>query len=134
MRTSEPSQLFHLRGAGLAGLAAAALLTGGCGRQEQNGPAGQPGILCRPAGATAFEAVCTLQREAGADGVILTVHHPDGGFRRLLITKDGRGVVAADGVLAAKVAISGDNQIEVTIDGDAYRLPATLKGKAFSKP
>ena len=54
-------------------------------------------VKCALAGAAAFRRVCTVDREQGPEGLILTIHHPDGGFRRLLVTRDGRGVVAADG-------------------------------------
>ena len=60
-------------------------------------------------------------------GLMLTVRHADDGrFHRLLVTRDGRGVVAADGAERAVVAIAGDG-IEVVIGGDRYRLPATVR-------
>ena len=86
-------------------------------------------IVCAPAGNAAFARQCTLDRSQSTEGLILTVHKPDGGFRRLLVVKDGRGVVAADGAEGAKVTIIADHQIEVAIGGDRFRLPATMKGK-----
>lgn len=86
-------------------------------------------IVCAPAGNAAFSRQCTLDRTQTAEGLVLTVHKPDGGFHRLLVVKDGRGVVAADGAEAAKVTIVENNQIEVAIGGDRFRLPATIKGK-----
>lgn len=86
-------------------------------------------IICAPAGNAAFSRQCTLDRVQSAEGLILTVHKPDGGFHRLLVVKDGRGVVAADGAEAAKVTIVADHQIEVAIGGDRFRLPATMKSK-----
>lgn len=61
---------------------------------------------------------------------MLTVRHPDGAFHRLLVTKDGRGVIAADGAETAVVTIIANGEIEVALGGDRYRLPATVKGKA----
>ncbi|MGN6818888.1 MAG: hypothetical protein ACTHJR_09465 [Sphingomonas sp.] len=87
-------------------------------------------IVCAPAGNAAFARQCSLDRTQSAEGLVLTIHKPDGGFRRLLVVKDGRGVVAADGAEAAKVAIVENDQIEVAIGGDRFRLPATIKGKA----
>lgn len=86
-------------------------------------------IVCAPAGNAAFSRQCTLDRVQSAEGLILTVHKPDGGFHRLLVVKDGRGVVAADGAEPAKVTIVADHQIEVALGGDRFRLPATMKGK-----
>jgi hypothetical protein len=87
-------------------------------------------IVCAPAGNTAFARNCTLDRVQSAEGQLLTVRKPDGGFRRLLVVKDGRGVIAADGAEEAKVTVIADHQIEVAIGGDRYRLPATIKGKS----
>ena len=47
-------------------------------------------------------------------------------FRRLIATRDGRGVAAADGAEQAQVSIVGDNMIEVAIAGDSFRLPARI--------
>ncbi|TPG42913.1 hypothetical protein EAH79_03530 [Sphingomonas koreensis] len=84
-------------------------------------------LECAPQGATDFARTCTVDRIDGADGLTLVVHNPDGGFHRLLVTKDGRGVVSADGAEQAKVTIVAAGQIEVAIGGDRYRLPATVK-------
>ncbi len=87
-------------------------------------------VQCALDGAEAFARVCELDREETADGLILTIRHPDGGFHRLRVTKDGRGVVAADGAEPATVTIVAPNEIEVAIGGDNYRLPATVRGGA----
>jgi len=91
-------------------------------------------IVCAPAGNAALSRQCTLDRADSTEGLILTIHKPDGGFRRLLVVKDGRGVIAADGAEPAKVTIVEDNQIEVAIGGDRFRLPATIKGKGATAP
>lgn len=84
-------------------------------------------IVCAPPGAHDFAPVCGIDRTATQDGLFLTVRHPDGGFRRLLVTKDGRGVVAADGAEPALVVPIGPNEIEVAVGGARYRLPATVQ-------
>ena len=83
-------------------------------------------IDCRIANDDQFQRFCSVERERTEQGVLLTVRKPDGGFRRLLATRDGRGVVAADGAEAAEVSIVGDNLIEVAIAGDRFRLPARV--------
>ncbi len=85
-------------------------------------------IVCAHRGSGDFARVCTLDREQAAQGLILTIRHPDGAFHRLLVTKDGRGVIAADGAERAVVTIMGKDSIEVALGGDRYRLPATVRG------
>lgn len=121
-----------------AAIILAALLTG-CGARGGDGNAfaaierehrdltgGKGDLDCATADAHAFTRSCVLEREQGDRGLILTIRHADGGFRRLLVTKDGRGVVAADGAIPAEVTITGANQIEVRLGEDRYRLPATI--------
>jgi hypothetical protein len=83
-------------------------------------------VDCRIGNDDQFQRFCSVEREQSAEGVLLTVRKPDGGFRRLLATRDGRGVVAADGAEEARVTIVADNLIEVAIAGDRFRLPARV--------
>ena len=111
----------------------APLLLAACGSSSKQAPesaADSGQIDCAPQNAAEFKRLCTLDRVEGADGLELVVHNPDGGFHRLLVTKDGRGVIAADGAETAKVTIVGAGEIEVAIGDDRYRLPATVKASA----
>ena len=83
-------------------------------------------IDCAVADANAFANDCTVERVSGKDGLILIVRQPDGGFHRLRTTRDGRGVVAADGAEPAVVKVLDAGRIEVAIGGARYRLPATV--------
>jgi hypothetical protein len=83
-------------------------------------------VECAVDGA-AFARACTVERIAGDEGLTLTLRAPSGSFRRLLVTRDGRGVVAADGAEPAKVSVIGPGLIEVAIGADRYRLPATIR-------
>jgi len=83
-------------------------------------------VACAVAGNRDLKPDCPVERSRDADGLLLTVRHPDGGFRRLRIVTDGRGVASADGADAATVEMSGDKQIDVSVSGDRYRLPATI--------
>ncbi|WP_294200526.1 hypothetical protein [uncultured Sphingomonas sp.] len=117
----------------LAGALALAGCSGGQG-DEQTAAANTPSapqnpglaIECALSGAQNFARDCTVEQSASTEGAILTVRHPDGGFRRLRVTQDGRGVAAADGSVPAQVRVAGDNQIEVQLGDDRYRLPATV--------
>ena len=94
---------------------------------EQRAAADDAGrIECAADPAAPLAADCTIERTSDADGTMLTLRQPDGGFHRLRITRDGRGVVAADGSEAAKVTVVADNRIEVAIGAARYRLPATV--------
>lgn len=85
-------------------------------------------IPCAVGGAAEFTTNCTIDRARTQDGLILTVRHPDGGFHRLRVTTDGRGVVAADGARQASVSVIDKDAIEVAIEDARYRLPARVKG------
>jgi hypothetical protein len=110
---------------------ALALLLAGCGGgsavPDKAEVEGGEEIACALAGAPDAKPACAVERSAGADGLVLTIHHPDGGFRRLLVTTDGRGVVAADGAESAIVKPLEKGLIEVTVGADRYQLPATVK-------
>lgn len=87
--------------------------------------AGRTGVECA-LGAADFARVCTLERVRAAEGVILTVRQPDGGFHRFRMTDDGRGVIAADGAEPAVVRVIGPAAIEVAMGDARYRLPASV--------
>jgi hypothetical protein len=125
-------------------LAVAALLSlplAACGRgqpsseqvaaQQRTETARDSRIACAQGEAT-FASTCTIEHAQGKDGLILTIRHPDGAFRRLLVTQDGRGVIAADGAEVAKVTVVDADGIEVALGGNRYRLPATIKGATKS--
>lgn len=85
-------------------------------------------ISCAMGGAQLFDRKCTMDRMTSSDGPVLIVGREGAGFRRLLITSDGRGVISADGAEPAKVTIVGAGLIEVQIGGDRFRLPAETGG------
>ena len=109
------------------------LLLTACGESEgtpndvlASAPEGAERVDCSVGGGP-FEANCAVDRAQSPEGLTLTLRTPSGSFRRLLVTKDGRGVIAADGVEQARVTPLGSDRIEVAIGGDRYRLPATVK-------
>jgi hypothetical protein len=120
----------------LSSCAAALLATAACDDARRGSGAGssetgadvadEDRIYCA-IGGEALERVCTLERQAAAEGMLLIIRAPGGGFRRLRVTGDGRGVVAADGAEPALVTPLGADSIEVSIGGDRYRLPATVR-------
>lgn len=83
-------------------------------------------VLCARAEA-ALTRGCSVEQASTPRGLVLTLRNPDGGFHRLLATRDGRGLVAADGAVPARVAVVGADLIEVAVGDDRYRLPATVR-------
>lgn len=111
----------------LVGFSALLVLAGcGSGVRNEADPAAER-VECAFDGAADFAKDCTVERSGGEEGLILTIGRQDKGYRRFVVPADGRGIVAADGADAAKVTITGDNQVEVGIGRDRYRLPATIK-------
>jgi hypothetical protein len=86
-------------------------------------------IECRVQGSDRFAPVCSLETAERSDGLVLTVRKPDGGFRRLLLANDDRGLIAADGSEPAEFALIGDGRIEVSLGGDRFRLPAAAPSR-----
>jgi len=109
--------------------AALGTLVLGVGLASCSGPAGTPlpkgdPLACAVGGAKAFAQECTVERQREGDTLFLTVRHPDGGFRRFEVLKDGKGLAPADGMKPATVAFAND-VLTVTVDADRYRFPAT---------
>ena len=114
--------LLLLAACGDAGKATEDALSASADKAADNGR-----IECAVSGNRDFSRACTMERLSGPEGTTLTLYHPNGGFRRLLVTTDGRGVAAADGADPATVSLVADNRIEVEIAGDRYILPAKVK-------
>lgn len=92
---------------------------------------GQPDrrIECRSGDAEPFARACSIETFDSAEGRLVTVRKPDGGFRRLRIGSDGHGIAAADGAEQVRVANLRDGRILVSIGGDHFRLPGTVLGQ-----
>jgi hypothetical protein len=124
MRISEA-----LAGAGLACLALA-----GCDGHGGDGTAADQQSTSSSVSSTGGVADCAIETTTDwsrscpveRSGDLVTLRHPDGGFRRFHVVKDGRGLVAADGAEQATVTVLGKDQIELSVGEDRYRLPATM--------
>ena len=84
-------------------------------------------VPCALAAAKSFTAACTIEREIREGKVQLTVHHPDGGFRRLIELDGGKRFAAADGSDPVSSVANGQD-IEVTLGDDHYLFPAAAPG------
>jgi hypothetical protein len=104
-----------------AAFALLALASCGGGDEEPRGEA----IECATGGRP-FVRNCTMEQRRSSEGLTLTIRNEAGGFRRLLLPRDGSGAVAADGAERATVTVLGDGRAEVAIGGDRYRLPVEI--------
>jgi hypothetical protein len=105
---------------------AALLLLAACTPRTEVDLEGKQAIECMIPGQSDFELACTIERSQSPDGTVLTVRAPDGEFRRFLIVRDGRGVIAADGAETVKVTPAGSDSIDVLAGEIVYRLPAKV--------
>jgi hypothetical protein len=110
----------------LAGCGGDAPKAGGSNASAQTGAPDDDGKAdCMTGGAQQWERDCLVER----NGDMLTIRHPDGGFRRFRVLADGRGLEAADGAESARLSIAGERQVEVAAGDDRYRLPAQIAGQ-----
>ena len=89
-------------------------------------PEGAELIECAINGAQWFARNCMVERADNEGIELLVVRHPDGGFRRFELLTDGRGLAVADGAVEA-YAEPGENMIQVSVEDDRYRFPATVR-------
>lgn len=102
------------------------LLLAACKGSKDEPIAGSTPIDCLMPGASGFKPVCSMEKMESPDGTVIVARAMDGGFRRLLIVPDGRGVVAADGAEPVAVKPAGAEHIDVTAGDVVYRLPARI--------
>ena len=89
---------------------------------------GSEHIACAVDGESEWQDVCAVERVRDGDTLELVVRHPGGGFRRFLVTTDGRGLVTADGAQELALDYDAEGFADVQIGGDRYRFPASRRG------
>ena len=88
----------------------------------EHSPQPREHAFCALNGAEQFSGDCTVERSRAGEAIILVVRHPDGGFRRFTLGRDGNGLVTADGADQAGVAANG-TLLDVRVGRDRYRFP-----------
>ena len=98
----------------------------GCsaGAEQPQAEPGAERIECALGEGAEFAADCLVERSEVEGDRLLTVRHPDGGFRRFKQVDDGRGLIAVDGADHANLNFA-NNVLEVTVASDRYRFSAT---------
>jgi hypothetical protein len=97
--------------------ALAFVLLAGCGSASP--PAPGDAIECAIGAGAQFATVCTLERVAGTQEIIL--HHPDGGFRRMTFNPSSGALAPLDG--ADPVVIEpAQGVVQFAVGADRYRI------------
>jgi len=99
------------------------------GRQAEKPKDDGKTVECAVGGSASFKRACTVERVRQDGKLLLTVRHPDGGFRRFEVLTDGRGLATADGAEEAQAELV-EGRLDVQVGQDRYRFPATVKGDA----
>ena len=93
------------------------------GQAGKAAPSAVTAVPCALADAKTFTASCEIERRNIDGKFIVTVRHPDGGFRRLVELDGGKAYSAADG--SDEVALEANGkEIELTLGDDHYLFPA----------
>lgn len=101
------------------------LTSAGCsaGAEQPQATAGAQRIECALGEGSEYAPVCLIERSFAHGERVLTVRHPDGGFRRFEQVADGRGLIIVDGADEAKLDFA-EGVLNVTVAHDRYRFPA----------
>jgi len=105
------------------------LLASGCGGVSDPLPPEEDRIECALSGAREFVRDCWVETAKDGETIRLTIRQPDGGFRRLEMSGDGRDLQTADGADKAQITSHGAS-VEIAIGADRYRLPKTIGSHA----
>ena len=119
-----------------AGLGALVGLLGAAGcSPDVNQPQAEEGadkIECALGDGSEFGPDCLVERSEIEGKTVLTVRHPDGGFRRFEQLKDGSGIAEMDGADTATRTLDGDILL-VSVGADRYRFKVAVR-EADEKP
>lgn len=94
----------------------------GCGVSETSPP--PPGALvdCAIGAGAELSPVCTLEEVAGTNEIV--IHHPDGGFRRLIRDAETGDLSPLDG--ADPLVIEQGGGLQFALGADRYSIPPEL--------
>jgi hypothetical protein len=99
------------------------VLLAACGGAESPPPPGDA-VDCAIGAGAEFSPVCTLERVAGTQEVVL--HHPDGGFRRLIRDPETGALAPLDGAEPLASTADDTQALQFAIGQDRYHIRRTL--------
>lgn len=83
-------------------------------------------IACALGEGSEFGMDCLVERSSLDGKTLLTVRHPDGGFRRFEQLADGTGIEELDGADVATRSLDGDVLL-VSVGEDRYRFKVAVR-------
>lgn len=112
----------------LAGAAALTFCTAACSKDVDQPQAeeGAPTIECSLGEGSDFGPDCMVEREEIDGQTVLTVRHPDGGFRRFVQLNDGQGLAELDGADEVNRSLDGSTLV-IEVGQDSYRFDANVR-------
>jgi hypothetical protein len=127
----------RISSAAIVALALAACSSGGdagdsVGTDGASAASAAQTVPCALAGSRSFTAQCGLETSTSDGKSIVTLRHPDGGFRRLIALDGGKRYAAADGSDEVVLEVNGA-EIEVTLGDDHYLLPGPTSADAAKR-
>ena len=102
--------------------------TAGCSpaAEQPQAEEGADIVECALGDGSEFGPDCLVERSEADGKTVLTVRHPDGGFRRFEQLKDGSGIAEMDGADTATRTLDGDTLL-VSVGADRYRFKVALR-------
>ncbi len=89
-------------------------------------------VACALAGGRSFTARCAVESSTLDGKTVITLLHPDGGFRRLIVLEGGKRYAAADGSDEVVIEANGA-ETEVTLGDDHYLMPVPKPADAAKR-
>jgi len=92
-----------------------------CGGDVSPPPPGDT-VDCAIGAGADLSPVCTLEQVAGAGEIV--IHHPDGGFRRLMRDAETGALAVLDG--AEPLVMEQGKALQFSVGADRYSIPSAL--------
>ncbi|MDP5104294.1 MAG: hypothetical protein NWP98_10250 [Erythrobacter sp.] len=94
-----------------------------CGAESSPPPAGAT-VDCAIGVGAQLAAVCTLEQVAGTQDIV--IHHPDGGFRRLIRDAATGALAPLDGAEPLVASAPDGEMLQFAVGEDRYAVPVAM--------
>lgn len=94
-----------------------------CGAESSPPPPGAT-VDCAIGAGAQLSAVCTLEQVAGTQDFV--IHHPDGGFRRLIRDAATGALAPLDGAEPLVASLPDGEMLQFAVGEDRYAIPVAM--------